>query len=480
MPDPYRYVKLPNGSYGKFDANATDDVIKSQISKDFPSAFAPQPSGVPPEILSKLKAQNAANDAKFGGQQPSGFDAFLGKIGKSSIGNALTGYAGTEAAKGGQNIIDQTEPQNVQAGLENYGNNIAAGYHKGFFSGLGATLEGVNPLNLIDTKSPGGTLGNITLAGIMAKGIPEASAMKAELNPEFAANRLTNATGVAPKGQPPTVGLVKSALPEVIDTIKTTGVRDWPTAIQQTLSKLETRYKGYLEPIKNQTVSGEVIAKAIESKITPDMPDNLQNAIRDEANQYRTKVGKLDGSKLQDAYAPKEYTLEDLDNIRKRLNADNAAYHGKNELAQGTERHKGAAGKIADLTAEKASRDALYQNLENHYGRVADIRGLKDTEGSLMQLKQRTASRLGNVEDVNASTRGQTMGQRLQNLVRGYIGTHSAGAHVSAGEIIPASGTELRAAQNAGPSVFKLKSTALTDTGIASLLQGALKNKTNP
>lgn len=38
----FQYVKLPDGSYGKFSANASDDVIKQAIAKDFPSAFAPQ------------------------------------------------------------------------------------------------------------------------------------------------------------------------------------------------------------------------------------------------------------------------------------------------------------------------------------------------------------------------------------------------------------------------------------------------------
>ena len=44
MPDgqQFQYVKLPDGSYGKFASNATDDVIRSQISKDFPNAYGSQ------------------------------------------------------------------------------------------------------------------------------------------------------------------------------------------------------------------------------------------------------------------------------------------------------------------------------------------------------------------------------------------------------------------------------------------------------
>lgn len=38
-PDQFQYVKLPDGSYGKFAANATDDQIRTQITKDFPDAY---------------------------------------------------------------------------------------------------------------------------------------------------------------------------------------------------------------------------------------------------------------------------------------------------------------------------------------------------------------------------------------------------------------------------------------------------------
>lgn len=37
--DQYQYVKMPDGSYGKFSANATDEQIRGQIQKDFPDAF---------------------------------------------------------------------------------------------------------------------------------------------------------------------------------------------------------------------------------------------------------------------------------------------------------------------------------------------------------------------------------------------------------------------------------------------------------
>lgn len=40
MPQQYQYVKLPDGSYGRFRANQTDQEIRSLISRDFPQAYA--------------------------------------------------------------------------------------------------------------------------------------------------------------------------------------------------------------------------------------------------------------------------------------------------------------------------------------------------------------------------------------------------------------------------------------------------------
>lgn len=60
MPDPYQYVKLPDGSYGKFAADAGDDVIKAAIAKDFPSAFQQT-------MKDKIMALSAATKTHAGG-----------------------------------------------------------------------------------------------------------------------------------------------------------------------------------------------------------------------------------------------------------------------------------------------------------------------------------------------------------------------------------------------------------------------------
>lgn len=39
MADDFQYVKLPDGSYGKFAANASNDDIRAAVTKDFPNAY---------------------------------------------------------------------------------------------------------------------------------------------------------------------------------------------------------------------------------------------------------------------------------------------------------------------------------------------------------------------------------------------------------------------------------------------------------
>ncbi len=42
MADDSQYIKLPDGSYGQFDAGASDDIIRSKIMQAFPNAYKPQ------------------------------------------------------------------------------------------------------------------------------------------------------------------------------------------------------------------------------------------------------------------------------------------------------------------------------------------------------------------------------------------------------------------------------------------------------
>lgn len=64
MADQYQYIKMPDGSYGKFDANASDDEIRGHVQKDFPDAFkgqTQQASPAPKSFLQNLQSNYASN-----------------------------------------------------------------------------------------------------------------------------------------------------------------------------------------------------------------------------------------------------------------------------------------------------------------------------------------------------------------------------------------------------------------------------------
>lgn len=47
MADQFQYIKLPDGSYGKFAADASDATIRGAVEKDFPDAFNAKPPSTP-------------------------------------------------------------------------------------------------------------------------------------------------------------------------------------------------------------------------------------------------------------------------------------------------------------------------------------------------------------------------------------------------------------------------------------------------
>lgn len=56
MADQFQYVKMPDGSYGKFDSGASDDVIRQAVQKDFPDAYKPATPPAPqPSLWDRIK-----------------------------------------------------------------------------------------------------------------------------------------------------------------------------------------------------------------------------------------------------------------------------------------------------------------------------------------------------------------------------------------------------------------------------------------
>ena len=56
QPQQYQYIKLPDGSYGKFRSDASDDDIRTAVSKDFPDAFRPPEKGAGTRFWEGVKA----------------------------------------------------------------------------------------------------------------------------------------------------------------------------------------------------------------------------------------------------------------------------------------------------------------------------------------------------------------------------------------------------------------------------------------
>lgn len=94
MPDDSRYVTLPDGRVGRFDAAATDDVIKAQILKDFPDAYGKAPA--PPKLSGPTSPQP--------GLPISRFDQIVG--GALNMADPRTGVSLGDALSGFQHYVN--------------------------------------------------------------------------------------------------------------------------------------------------------------------------------------------------------------------------------------------------------------------------------------------------------------------------------------------------------------------------------------
>ncbi|MGA9668241.1 MAG: hypothetical protein WBQ94_03485 [Terracidiphilus sp.] len=74
-PDQAQYVKMPDGSYGKFAANADDATIRAAIQKDFPDAF---PAPKAPGVIDRMKSNWESNTT----EQPN--DSAFMRFGKTA------------------------------------------------------------------------------------------------------------------------------------------------------------------------------------------------------------------------------------------------------------------------------------------------------------------------------------------------------------------------------------------------------------
>lgn len=132
MPDPtqqYQYIKLPDGSYGKFAANASDDQIKSSILKDFPDAYGKQQTagsryaeslGISPNADPSELGIQGLKDAAMGGPAI-GLIRMLYGVGKDAYQGFKQANANTENVaqryKSGQISRDQATAEANKAAI---------------------------------------------------------------------------------------------------------------------------------------------------------------------------------------------------------------------------------------------------------------------------------------------------------------------------------------------------------------------------
>jgi hypothetical protein len=114
MADQFQYVKLPDGSYGKFSATASDDDIKAAISKDFPKAFTPS---TPTDLANQALAQNPKSAGLT--VSPTTTPAPPHTAEEDDFGARVLTHVAANLAQMGQNALNPVSPKQRLQNLTN-------------------------------------------------------------------------------------------------------------------------------------------------------------------------------------------------------------------------------------------------------------------------------------------------------------------------------------------------------------------------
>lgn len=109
MADQFQYVKLPDGSYGKFAANASDETIRGAIEKDFPDAFNAKPTAPVPAGLSG--PQDPEYKPFFSGDEARDEGSGILKAGAGVLG-AIANHVPGANAQGVKDLQAYAQPAN--------------------------------------------------------------------------------------------------------------------------------------------------------------------------------------------------------------------------------------------------------------------------------------------------------------------------------------------------------------------------------
>src|SRR5438105_3675780 len=113
MPEAFKYVKLPDGKYAKFRADASPEQMKTQVQKDFPQAFTPDLGATQPEFLPRAAAYSGVNKGLQKGAEYLGADPetseFIGNVGTMAapfMENVPFKAAAAKVGNAAANIVD--------------------------------------------------------------------------------------------------------------------------------------------------------------------------------------------------------------------------------------------------------------------------------------------------------------------------------------------------------------------------------------
>ena len=105
----FQYVKLPDGSYGKFAMGASDDMIRAQIEKDFPNAY-------------KRQQQQPQEQFDASGHRPDGTDRSVPSMADQQ--KAQEKFTSGLIPQGAT-ISARPEPQGVGQHIERFGEDLS-------------------------------------------------------------------------------------------------------------------------------------------------------------------------------------------------------------------------------------------------------------------------------------------------------------------------------------------------------------------
>lgn len=240
----FQYVKLPDGSYGKFAADATDEQIRGQVQKDFPTAFAP------PDNRNSVQKSFDANTATNPNEPllQTGLKSVASGIGQPFVHPLQTGKALLESL----GHMSPYDPQNPVALM---GSGVTNDYQGAGGGAHGAAYAGV--------KLAGNLLGQTALGD--AGGAAAGAGSRVLATAGDAAERagygtLNNAMGVTPKmmryGQNPARGVVDQGLvPALSKASLETKIQGALPTVGKAVGDAVGRY---LAPVPSSAIAGAI------------------------------------------------------------------------------------------------------------------------------------------------------------------------------------------------------------------------------